>query len=159
MRATRFMALRVAISTSRTPTPSSVWLLDPVLRVGLEMVLEPVFVRTALQAVGEIGRGVGRAVGAEQVEGGGVPVVDVFLDEPEIDRAVVADALRIVGVQLLHDLQRPPDDPAEAGLADEHMVGFLGQHEAAGARQRIEGALGQHLELELAVAVGEIGEA
>ena len=134
-------------------------LLDAVERVGFQMILEPVLVRPALEAVGEIGRGVGRAVGAEQVEGGGVPVVDVFLDQAEIDRAVVADALRVVGVQLLHDLQRPPDDPAEAGLADEHVVGFLGQHEAAGARQRIEGALGQHLELELAVPVGEVGEA
>ena len=45
-----------------------------------------------------------------------------------------------------------------AGLADEHVVRFLGQHEAAGARQRIERRFGEALELELAVAVGEVGE-
>ena len=49
-------------------------------------------------------------------------------------------------------------DAGDAGVADEHVVRFLGQHEAAGARQRIERALGEALELELAVAVGEVGE-
>jgi hypothetical protein len=39
------------------------------------------------------------------------------------------------------------------------VVRFFGEHEAAGARQRIEGRLGEALELELAVAVGEVGEA
>jgi hypothetical protein len=52
-----------------------------------------------------------------------------------------------------------PDDAADAGLAHEHVVGFLGEHEAAGARQRVERALRQALELVLAVAVGEVGEA
>ena len=47
------------------------------------------------------------------------------------------------------------DDADDAGLADEHVVGFLGQHEAAGAGQRIEARLRQRLELILAVAVGE----
>ena len=35
---------------------------------------------------------------------------------------------------------------------------FFGQHEAAGARQRIEAAFGERCELHLAVAVGEEGE-
>ena len=52
-----------------------------------------------------------------------------------------ADRLRIVGAELLHHLQRALDDAADAGLADEHVVRFLGQHEAAGARQRIEAAI------------------
>jgi hypothetical protein len=64
----------------------------------------------------------------------------------------------VVGVQLLHHLQRALDDAADAGLAHEHVVRFLGQHEARGARQRVERALGEALELELAVAVGEVRE-
>src|SRR3546814_8781610 len=50
------------------------------------------------------------------------------------------------------------DDPHDAGLAHEHVVGLLGQHEAAGARERIEARFGERGELELAVAVLEIGE-
>ena len=50
------------------------------------------------------------------------------------------------------------DGAADAGLADEHVVRFFGQHEAAGARQRIEARLRQAFELHLAVAVGEEGE-
>ena len=42
--------------------------------------------------------------------------------------------------------------------ADEHVKGFLGQHEPAGPRQRVERALGQALQLKAAVAIGEIGE-
>jgi hypothetical protein len=38
------------------------------------------------------------------------------------------------------------------------VVRFLGQHEAAGARQRIEAGLRQRVQLHLAVAVGEVGE-
>ena len=40
-------------------------------------------------------------------------------------------------------------------MPDEHVVGFFGEHEARGARERIEGAFGERGELELAVAVGE----
>ena len=43
-------------------------------------------------------------------------------------------------------------------LAHEHVVRLLGQHEAAGARQRIEARFGERGELVLAVAVGEVGE-
>src|SRR5262245_60930922 len=35
---------------------------------------------------------------------------------------------------------------------------LFGQHELAGSRQRIESALSQRLELELAVAIGEVRE-
>ena len=58
----------------------------------------------------------------------------------------------------LHRLAGALHDAADAGLADEHVVRFLGQHEAAGARQRIEAGLRQRVQLHLAVAVGEIGE-
>ena len=58
----------------------------------------------------------------------------------------------------LHRLAGALDDARHAGLADEHVVRFLGQHEAAGARQRVEAGLRQRRELHLAVAVGEEGE-
>ena len=47
------------------------------------------------------------------------------------------------------------DDALDAGLADEHVVRLLGEHEAGGARERVEAALGQREQLVLAVAVGE----
>ena len=56
---------------------------------------------------------------------------------------------------LLHQLARALDDPGDAGLADEHVVRFLGQHEPRRPRQRIERALRQRQQLRLAVAVGE----
>ena len=46
----------------------------------------------------------------------------------------------------------------DAGLAHEHVVGFLREHEPAGARQRVEPALGEARQLVLAVAVGEVAE-
>src|SRR6185437_10615438 len=63
-----------------------------------------------------------------------------------------------VAADLLHHLERAAHDAGDAGIADEHVMRLLGQHELTGARQRIEAALGQALQLELAVAVGEIGE-
>ena len=74
-------------------------------------------------------------------------------------RAGAADRGRIVGAELLHELERPPHHAAEPGLAHEHVVRFLGEHEAAGARERVEPRFREALELELAVTVGEIGEA
>ena len=47
------------------------------------------------------------------------------------------------------------ENAGQAALADEHVVRFLGQHEARRARQRIERAFGQRQQLRLAVAVGE----
>ena len=45
------------------------------------------------------------------------------------------------------------------GLADEHVMGFLGQHEPAGTRQRVERGFRETLQLKLAVGVGEVGKA
>ena len=47
---------------------------------------------------------------------------------------------------------------ADAGLAHEHVVGFFGQHEFGGARQRVKRAFRQGRQLELAVAVGKVRE-
>ena len=55
----------------------------------------------------------------------------------------------------LHRLAGALDGAADAGLADEHVVRLFGQHEAAGARQRIEAGLRETFQLHLAVTVGE----
>ena len=68
------------------------------------------------------------------------------------------DVVRVADPRLLHRLAGALHHAGNAGLAHEHMVGFLGQHKAAGARKRIEARLRQRLELHLAVAVGEISE-
>ena len=72
-----------------------------------------------------------------------------------------ADLLDVVGILdagRFHRLAGALDGAADAGLADEHMMRFFGQHEAAGARQRIEAGLRQAFQLHLAVAIGEEGE-
>ena len=61
----------------------------------------------------------------------------------------------IVDARFLHRFAGPLHDAADAGLADEHVMGLFGQHEAAGARQRIEAGLREALQLHLAVAIGE----
>ncbi len=48
------------------------------------------------------------------------------------------DLLRVVAAGFLHDFQRSLYDTPETRLAHEHVVGFFGQHEAAGARERVE---------------------
>src|SRR5207249_3001419 len=102
----------------------------------------------------EVG-GVGRDLRAEEVEGDGEVEVQVALDRRQVDDAVPA---RVVVRMLLHDLARALHDAADAALADEHMVRFFGEHEAARARERIEAALGEARELVLAVTVREEAE-
>src|SRR5207253_1253672 len=114
------------------------------------MVLVVTLVGPTLDAGCEIARGVRRVLGAEEVERRAEPEIEVFLDRRQVDRAGAADGGWIVAAELLHHLERALDDAADAGLADEHVMRFLGEHELAGARQRIEAALGQALELELA---------
>ena len=131
--------------------------------VALELVvvLEPVLAVAALQAGMEGVGGIGRNLVAEQIERQREVQVRLFLDGRQVDDAELAHRLDIVGIVdagLLHRLAGALDDAGDAGLAHEHVVGFLGQHEAAGARQRIEAGLRQRFELHLAVAVGEVGE-
>ena len=100
-------------------------------------------------------RGVGRDLGAEEVERNRVVEVEVLLERRQIDRAVPP---HVVGLPLAHQLARALHDAPHAGLAHEHVVRLLGQHEPAGTRQRLEAALGEARELVLAVAVGEEAE-
>ena len=87
--------------------------------------------------------------------------VQLLLDGRQIDHAERAHFCDVVGIADaggLHRLAGSLHHAADAGLADEHVVRFFGQHEAAGARQRIEAGLRQRVQLHLAVAVGEVGE-
>ena len=56
------------------------------------------------------------------------------------------------------EVARIRHNAVDAGLANEHVVRFPGQHEAAGARQGIEGGFCESGQLVLAVAVGEKGK-
>src|SRR5262245_11232447 len=102
----------------------------------------------------EVG-GVGGDLRAEEVEGDRAVEVQVPLDGAQIDPAVLPEVVRLV---LAHQLAGALDDAHDARLPHEHVVRFLGEHEATGARERIEAALGQARELILAVAVGEEAE-
>src|SRR6266540_494720 len=137
---------------------------DPVaVELGdrVRRVLEPVvvtllgFLEAALEPHGVEVRRVGGYLGPEQVERHRAVGVDVLLDRRQVDAAVPA---HVVALVLTHDLARPLHHAAHAGLADEHVVRLLGQHEPAGTRERVEAALGQARELVLAVAVGEEAE-
>jgi hypothetical protein len=68
------------------------------------------------------------------------------------------NARGIIGLEALHHVARALQHARHARFADEHVVGFLGQHELRRARQRVEARLGQRAQLEFAVAVGEVGE-
>src|SRR5712691_9330687 len=129
-------------------------------RIGADVVLVlRGLVGTSLDAVGESRRGVRGDLRSEEIERRAEPEIEIALQERQIHRAPAADRPGAVAADLLHHLERAPYDPAEAGLADEHVVGFLGQHETAGAGERVERGFGKTLQLELAVAVGEIAEA
>ena len=119
------------------------------------IVVPALFLEAALEPRREVVRGVGRRLGAEQIERHGEVEVQVALQRRHVDAAERAD---VVGVVLLHQFDRALDDATDAGGADEHVVRFLLQHEVARARQRVERTLPQRRELELAVAVGEVGE-
>ena len=130
--------------------------LHVVVRVLDDVLVEGVFLGAPLEAVGEIRRGVARDLAAVQVEAEAEPLVQVLLNHRDVDAADLPDVLGEAG--LLHQLAGALEDPGDAGLADEHVMRFLGQHEARRPRQRIERALRQRHQLRLAVAVGEHGE-
>ena len=119
------------------------------------VVVPPLLLEASLQPGGEVVGRVGRRLGAEQVERHAVVEVQVALERGDVDPAEGPD---VVGVVLLHELHRALQHPRHAGGAHEHVVGLLLEHEVARARQRVEAALPERGQLELAVAVGEVGE-
>ena len=84
--------------------------------------------------------------------------VEIPLHRRQVDDAEGTDVIGIVDLLLRHHFRRPLRDPADAGVADEHVVRLFGQHEAAGPGERIEAGFRQRRELVLAVAIGEEGE-
>ena len=88
-----------------------------------------------------------------QVERQAEPEVDELLDRRDVDAAELPHVFGEAG--LLQQLTGPLDDAGDAGLADEHVVRFFGEHEARRPRQRIERALRQRQQLRLAVTIGE----
>ncbi len=116
------------------------------------------FVEAPLEALGiERGR-IGADLGAVQVAGDAEVEVEVLLQRGKVDHAQAAQPGRVVGLVLVHHVAGALDDARNARFADEHVVRLLGQHEAAGARQRVEARLGERRELVLAVAVGDEGK-
>src|SRR5205807_9469885 len=89
---------------------------------------------------------------AKQIERIAEPEVDVLLNNLEWNAAGFAHIF--VGT-LLHQLRRAADDAAQPRIADKHVMSFFGQHELAGARQRLEPGFSQSRKLILAVAVGK----
>jgi hypothetical protein len=65
------------------------------------------------------------------------------------------DVGRIGDAGLHHRVAGALDRAAHARLADEHVVRLFREHEAAGARERIEARLREAFQLHLAVTVGE----
>ena len=119
------------------------------------VVVAAFLVEATLQPGGEVVGGVRRRLGAEQVERHAAVEVEVALQRRHVDPAERAD---VVGVVLLHQLHRALDDPPDARRPHEHVVGLLLEHEVARPRQRVEPRLAERGELELAVAIGEVGE-
>ncbi len=107
------------------------------------IVLKPFLPVPAFQATGEEVGGVRGDIGAKQVERHAVVEIQVALDGWQINHAEIADLVGILDLVSRHHVGGPLHDAADAGLADEHVMCFLGQHEPARARQRIEPRLGQ----------------
>ena len=125
--------------------------------VVVDLVFEIAALEPGLERVG----GVGRQLAAEQVQGQREVEIGPLLHRRQVDdaeRAHPCDVVRVVDPGLAHRRAGRFEDAADARLADEHVVRFLGQHEPAGARQRVEPRLRQRVQLHLAVAVGEEGE-
>ena len=88
-----------------------------------------------------------------QVEALAEPEVDELLDQRQVDAAGFSHVAREAG--FLEQLAGAFHDAPHAALADEHVMRFLGQHEARGAGERIERAFGERQQLRLAVPIRE----
>ena len=115
-----------------------------------------VLLEAALEPGGEVVGGVGRRLGAEQVERHGVVEVEVLLDHGHVDAAEGAD---VVGVVLLHQLDGALHARARRRWRPTNM--WCASSFSMKSHVRDSGsnaALPQRRQLVLAVAVGEVGE-
>ena len=81
--------------------------------------------------------------------------VQVALQRRGVDASELS---HVFGVVLLHEVDRALHHAPDSSRTHEHVVRFLLEHELARARQRVERALAERRELELAVSVGEVRE-
>src|SRR5256884_2414604 len=72
---------------------------------------------------------------AEKIERIAEPKIDVLLNDFEWNGAQLPHIFVWV---LFHQLRGPFDNAAQSRIADKHVMRFFGQHELAGARQRLE---------------------
>src|SRR5579864_5774707 len=79
-----------------------------------------------------------RVVGAKQIVGTRNPLVEIFLNQPPWNHARFHDAPQSV-------------------IARAHVEGLFAQHVRHGTSQRSECGILEHLQLELAVAIDEVG--
>ncbi len=84
--------------------------------------------------------------------------VEIALHRGQVDHARGAQTRRILGAELLHHFAGSLQHARHPRFADEHVMRFLREHELGGAREGIEARLGEGLQLELAVAIGEVRE-
>ena len=113
------------------------------------------FLEAALQAAGVIICGVGGNIGAIQIDRDAEMEIDVTLHGFEIDHAHRADVGGIADFIFLHHVASALDDSSYARFADEHVMRFFGEHEAASARERIESGFRETAELIFSVAIRE----
>src|SRR6266436_6517032 len=79
--------------------------------------------------------------------------VYILLNDTQIDSAILTD---YISIMLFHQLASSRDYAAHSRFANEQVRRLFGQHEAAGARERIESRFGQARKLILAVAIREM---
>ena len=129
---------------------------DGVVGFGEDVIVsEFCFAEASFEAAGEIVGGVRGDVGAVEVERYAVMEIEIALDRLEIDDTESADVGGIVDLVFVHDVAGALDYAGDASFADEHVMGFFGEHEAAGAGEWIESGFGERAELKFSVAVGE----
>jgi len=73
----------------------------------------------------------------KKVERYAVVEIQIALDRRQVDRSLCAHLIWMLHVVLFHD-SHVRATRARCRLADEHVVRFLGEHEAGGAGQRVE---------------------
>ena len=107
----------------------------------LMIVVNVHFAKTSFQAgIERIGR-VRGYFGTKQIQRDRVMEIDFLLYGRQVDSTVLAHRIlvrRVRDAMLFHDLARTLDHTFDAGSTHEHMVAFLGQHEAGRPRERIE---------------------
>src|SRR5215470_14107391 len=101
------------------------------------IVLELGLAETSFQAARKIIRSVRGNVGAVKIQRNAIVEVQVFLYGLQVDRSQSANIRRVIDSVFFHHFTSSLNNPAHAGLADEHVMRFLSQHEAASARKRI----------------------